>query len=123
MEIVHVEPFLRSITELGVLGQDRYHSMLVAVTEAVNNAIVHGNKGMEYLFVEIDVRTSEAEIIATITDHGSGFDPNQVPDPRLPENLLRDGGRGVFLIQQLADVVEFYPTQQGTTVMLKYIVY
>jgi len=118
--IIHVEPFIRSIKELRLLNPDRYHDMLVATTEAVNNAIIHGNALNPEKPVLIDVQTGSNEAIIVIQDNGHGFDPESVPDPRLPENILREGGRGVFLIKHLADSVEFNVTSGGTAVMLKY---
>lgn len=118
--ITGVEPFLRTIEACHRLGPDRYHNLLVALTEAVNNAIIHGNNGDPSKPVNIDVQTSEQEIIILVSDKGSGFDPDAVPDPRDPDRLLREGGRGVFLIRHLADVVEFSSGPEGMTVLIKY---
>ena len=114
-----IDPFLQ---EKGIAARaaDRYHDVLVALTEAVNNAILHGNAGDSSKSVKIDMQTTDGEIIAIIQDHGTGFDPNELPDPRDPENLLREGGRGVFLIRHLADVVEFNMTDDGTAVLIKF---
>lgn len=118
--IALVEPFLRSIVELDRLGPHRYHDALVALTEAVNNAIIHGNDCDPAKIVTVNVQTTDGDVVFLIGDSGHGFDPASVPDPRDPENILREGGRGVFLIRHLADVVEFYPTSDGTTVLVKY---
>jgi serine/threonine-protein kinase RsbW len=118
--IARVMPFLQDIPELKYVGERRYNDLLVAVTEAVNNAIIHGNKFDPEKAVVLSVRTSPSEVIILVSDAGQGFDPRNIPDPRLPENLLRDGGRGVFLINQLCDVAEFYPTSSGMTVLIKY---
>lgn len=118
--IMAVEPFLRSIDELQSLGQ-RYHDVLVAVTEAVNNAIIHGNGCDASKPVTLDVQTTDADIVILVADRGTGFDPDSVPDPRHPDRLLQEGGRGVFLIRHLADVVEFYHREDGMTVLIKYV--
>lgn len=118
--IMAVEPFLRSIEELQTLGQ-RYHDLLVAVTEAVNNAIIHGNGCDAEKPVTLDVQTTEADVVILVADRGHGFDPESIPDPRHPDRLLQEGGRGVFLIRHLADVVEFFPTSDGMTVLIKYV--
>lgn len=115
-----VEPFVRAIPELQLLGPQRFHNMHVALTEAVNNAIIHAHNCQTDLLVHVDVQVSSTEVILLISDKGGGFNPDMLPDPRLPENLLREGGRGVFLIQHLADVVEFRPANPGMTVMIKY---
>lgn len=118
--IIHVEPFIRAIEELHTLGSDRYHDMLVAITEAVNNAIIHGNQLDPEKPVTIDVTATAHGATIIIQDAGQGFDPNTIPDPRLPENLMREGGRGVFLIRHLADNVEFLTSGSGMIVVLKY---
>lgn len=118
--IKQVEPFLRSITGLSVLPQDRYHNMLVAVTEAVNNAIIHGNGADPLKTAALNVALTSTQAVFVITDEGPGFDADAIPDPRLPENLLREGGRGVFLIRQLADDVSFSTTEHGSSVTITY---
>lgn len=94
--------------------------MLVAITEAVNNAIIHGNGLDPEKPVTIDVTATAHRATIIIRDAGQGFNPNNVPDPRLPENLMREGGRGVFLIRHLADDVEFVVSGPGMSVILKY---
>ncbi len=118
--IRQVEPFLRTIDGLSALSEDRYHNMLVAVTEAVNNAIIHGNQCDVQKVATLIVHVASTSITFVITDQGRGFDADAVPDPRLPENLLRDGGRGVFLMRHLADDVTFASTPTGTTVTITY---
>lgn len=120
VNIAAVEAFVVSIPEAHRFTRERFHDMLLAVTEAVNNAIIHGNECNASKTVDIDVRAFETEFIVLIRDHGQGFDPDALPDPRHPDNLLREGGRGVFLIRNLADIVEIYPSNPGTTVLLKY---
>jgi len=115
-----VEPFVGSIESLRLLDEQRYYNMLVALTEAVNNAIIHGNGADPSKVVELQVQTSATEVIFLVIDSGSGFNPDDVPDPRQPDLLLLDGGRGVFLIKHLADVVEFFPTTSGMTVLIKF---
>ncbi len=118
--ITLVEPFLRSISELAALGPSRFHDLHVALTEAVNNAIIHGNRCQPECFVDVEVRTTPAEIAVMVRDVGTGFDVQAVPDPTLPENILREGGRGIFLIRHLADAVEFHDGMPGTVVILRY---
>lgn len=118
--IAAVESFVMSIPEARQLTRERFHDLLLALTEAVNNAIIHGNQCDSSKMVEVDVRAQDSEMVFLVRDYGHGFDANALPDPRQPENLLREGGRGVFLIRNLADVVEFYPANPGTVVLLKY---
>lgn len=120
--ILAVEPFLRSIAELQSLG-GRYHDLLVAVTEAVNNGIIHGNTCDVAKLVHIDVQVTPHDVIVVVRDSGAGFDVAAVPDPRSPERLLQEGGRGVFLIRQLSDASDFQPTSSGMTVFIKFVVH
>lgn len=118
--ITVVGPFLESIQELVRLGPQRLHDLHVAITEAVNNAIIHAHGCRADAMVDVEVCTTERSVMIVVRDYGMGFDPDQVPDPRLPENVLREGGRGVFLIRQLADAVEFRPGDPGMHVMITY---
>jgi len=114
-----IDPFLKA-EGIAALAGDRYHDVLVTITEAVNNAIIHGNGGDVSKSVVLDIQTGGGEIIAVVIDHGTGFDPDSIPDPRLPENLLREGGRGVFLIRHLADEVEFTTRDDGSAILIKF---
>lgn len=118
--ITVVGPFLESIQELVRLGPQRLHDLHVAITEAVNNAIIHAHGCRGDVMVDIEVHATDTSVTIVVRDYGLGFDPEQVPDPRLPENVLREGGRGVFLIRQLADAVEFRPGDPGMHVMITY---
>jgi len=117
-----VEPFLRSVAPLQQLG-GRYHDLLVAVTEAVNNGIIHGNACDATKLVHIDIQVTPRDVIVAVRDSGTGFDVDSVPDPRSPERLLQEGGRGVFLIRQLSDASDFQSTSSGMTVFIKFVVH
>jgi len=105
--LVEVENLIDKVcTDLGV-QEGAYGNVLIAVTEAVNNAIQHGNEENSNLFVDVAVGDKEDEFCFRIKDEGSGFDFNSLPDPTAPENLLKENGRGIFLMRNLADDVEF----------------
>ena len=107
-----VEPFLASAVR-HILDDSRYYNAVIALTEAVNNAIVHGNRRDLSKEVFVSVVISDTEIVLTVRDQGPGFDLEDLPDPLHPDNLLRDGGRGVFLIRQLVDASDFVRTAEG----------
>ena len=115
-----IGPFLESIQELVRLGPQRLNDLHVAITEAVNNAIIHGHDCQPDCMVDVEVLATDHDVTVVVRDYGRGFDPDRVPDPRLPENILREGGRGVFLIRQLADAVEFRSGDPGMHVMITY---
>ncbi len=102
-----VESFVDNVNEKFNLTDDVYGNIMVAVTEAVNNAIYHGNKGDAKKNVHISIHLEENELTFKIKDEGEGFDFENLPDPTAPENLEKIGGRGIFLIQHLSDKVEF----------------
>ena len=89
------------------LNEDHYGNILIAVTEAVNNAIIHGNGNNEDKKVKVDVETGEDRVVFIVADEGSGFDFNNLPDPTAPENIEKPDGRGIFLMKNLSDEVNF----------------
>lgn len=78
-----------------------FHNLVVVVTEGVVNAIVHGNREEKGKEVVIDITCEEEGVRCVIEDEGEGFLVENAPDPVAPENLLREGGRGVFIIRAL----------------------
>lgn len=105
--INEVESLIDKVCEDLSLNEDFYGNILIAVTEAVNNAIVHGNKLEESKKVKVDVMKDNAAVVFSVADQGSGFDFNNLPDPTAPENLEKPDGRGIFLMKNLSDEVEF----------------
>jgi serine/threonine-protein kinase RsbW len=88
----------------------------VGITEALANAVLYGNEGDPGKHVRVEVSIDRSRVALRVEDEGSGFDPGSVPDPTLPENLDRSGGRGLFLIRELMDEVEF--SDRGNSVRL-----
>ena len=89
------------------IHEDSYGNILVAVTEAVNNAIMHGNKCDPSKKVKVYYEVDGDRIMFSIADEGIGFDYYNLPDPTAPENIEKPTGRGVFLMKHLADQVIF----------------
>jgi len=98
------------------IHEDSYGNILVAVTEAVNNAIMHGNQSDPSKNVKVAYEVDGDRIVFTISDEGKGFDYYNLPDPTAPENLEKPTGRGVFLMKHLADQVIF--SENGRVVEL-----
>ncbi len=115
----YVEPFLRELVADVGMDETRYHNAIIALTEGVNNAIVHGNKRDESKSVTLAGEVLAGMLVLTIDDFGMGFNPDTLPDPLAPENLLRDGGRGVFLMRSLCDAADFTKTETGSRTTLK----
>jgi len=105
--LVDVENLVdRVCGNLGV-EEDSYGNILIAVTEAVNNAIQHGNVFDTKLFVDVAVGDQPTEFCFNVKDQGKGFDFSNLPDPTAPENIMKENGRGIFLMKSLSDNVEF----------------
>ena len=113
-----VENEIDYVTSKVGIKQDNYGKILVATLEAVNNAIIHGNKSDSGKHVEIEILINRDILEVKITDEGPGFKPEKVPDPTFPENLETINGRGVFLMSKLADEMIF--NKKGNSVKLKF---
>lgn len=116
--IIEVEKFAEELREAYDINDETYGNILVALTEAANNAILHGNQSDSNKKVMITSSMNENLLSFVITDQGSGFDFNNLPDPTAPENLDKPTGRGVFLMKHLSDLVVF--SDQGSTLELQF---
>lgn len=111
-----VERLIDDISAQYQLHSDIYGKLLLAVVEGVNNAIIHGNKLERDKDVIVEYLVNTDIIEFAISDHGKGFDYRNLPDPTKPENLEKTHGRGIFLMNHLADKVEF--NESGNQVRL-----
>lgn len=102
-----VESFIDNSREVYNITDDVYGNILIALTEAVNNAIQHGNANDKNKNVRLTCTTGPSEISFIVEDEGSGFDYNTLPDPTSPDHLLKPDGRGIFLMKHLCDVLRF----------------
>lgn len=102
-----VESFIDNAKEKYEINDDIYGNIMIAVTESVNNAILHGNSSNNSKNVHLKLSLEESLIRFTIEDEGTGFDYQNLPDPTLPENVGNPGGRGIFLMKNLCDEVSF----------------
>jgi serine/threonine-protein kinase RsbW len=102
-----VESFIDNVKEKFDLTDDIYGNIMIAVTESVNNAIHHGNANDISKNVSISLNLNKTQAKFSIRDEGKGFDYNDLPDPTAPDNLEKIGGRGIFLMKNLADEVHF----------------
>jgi len=118
--IAQVEAYVEDLRAKFNIGDDAYGNILISLTEAANNAIIHGNGSDPSKDVKITGAVDERgkTLTFTISDHGKGFDYNNLPDPTAPENIDQPCGRGVFLMMALADMVVF--SNKGATVELQF---
>jgi serine/threonine-protein kinase RsbW len=113
-----VESFIDNVKEKYSLDDDIYGNIMIAVTESVNNAIIHGNKSDNKKNVSLNLLLENSQIKFVVSDQGNGFDFENLADPTLPENLDKPGGRGIFLMKNLSDEVTFL--NEGSTAELSF---
>ncbi len=116
--VAKVEPFVERLVNKYKISPDKQCNILISLTEAVTNAIVHGNRRDEGKLVQVRHRRQKDCLAVRVSDEGKGFDYKELPDPTTAENLLKIGGRGVFLMRQLADDIRFY--NNGSTVEMQF---
>ena len=98
--------------------EDEAGRISMAVREATVNAVLHGNHYDTNKRVSLSFENTGNELIITVQDQGTGLDPNAVADPLAPENLLKQSGRGIFLIRAFMDDVQFRKLDPGTEIKL-----
>ena len=102
-----VEQIIESLRERFEIPENVYVNILVAISEAIMNAIKHGNKFDCSKRVKLSFKVTKSEYVFVIQDEGAGFDYKNVPDPTHPDNKEKPDGRGIFIINALADRVKY----------------
>lgn len=102
-----VETLVDTLSKKLGISDEVYGKILISTVEAVNNAILHGNRGDADKTVTVDFTADGNLFEVTVTDQGDGFDYNHLPDPTDPENIENLHGRGVFIMKSLADIIEY----------------
>ncbi len=116
--ITLVEQFVDDLKESLQISDDLYGHLLICLTEAVNNSIIHGNESDPNKKVLISASKEDNRFSFVVKDEGNGFDYNSLPDPTDPANLHKLTGRGVFLMKQLSDLLIF--SQGGSQVEMQF---
>lgn len=119
-ELSKVERLVDILSKRLGVSDDVYGKILVSTIEAVNNAIVHGNRGKEERRVFISFLSNGSSFTISVRDEGEGYDYSQLPDPTAPENIEKLSGRGVFLMKKLADGIEFNEEGNEVKMVFKY---
>lgn len=113
-----VDKIIDDLTARAGYDESMRGDIAIAVNEVVKNAILHGNKCDSGKLVAITCSCDPTEFRILVSDHGTGFDPDAVPDPLDPENLLKETGRGLLILRTLMDEVRVDTTAEGTRVTL-----
>lgn len=116
--LITVEEFVNYFCKDLKLSDEKLANVLLAVTEATTNAVIHANKSNLNKKVTIDVHVEDSKLIMKVKDEGEGFNPDMIPDPTEPENLLKDSGRGLYLMKIYMDELKYNHTPTGMETVL-----
>jgi serine/threonine-protein kinase RsbW len=113
-----IEQIAEQCAERAGFDEDTISPIAMAVREAAVNAVLHGNSYDTSKHITASFETTTESLIIRIADQGPGLDPEKIPDPLAPENILRGSGRGIFLIRAFMDEVNFRQLHPGTELTL-----
>jgi serine/threonine-protein kinase RsbW len=116
--VSEVEAAADKLAEQAGLDEDERFKLTMAVREAAVNAVLHGNEYDPAKQISVKLENTGSDLVISIADQGKGVDPDTLPDPLAPENLLRGTGRGIFLIRSFMDEVHFRHLNPGTELTL-----
>lgn len=105
--IIRVENFIESFSDIFGLRSEFFGKISLPVIEAVNNAILSGNKLSADKEVKLEAWKENNRFFVTVEDEGEGFDYTHIPDPTLPDNIEKDAGRGLYVMKSLSDELLF----------------
>ncbi len=101
--ISQLQPFISELRHQYAFCEDLYYDILLVLTEAVNNSILHGNQADPAKNVDVFVKQEQRQLRFTVKDEGRGFDPAKLADPTAPDRIDCPNGRGVFIMRELSD--------------------
>lgn len=115
----YVEALLQKVNKEFKLPEQDLYKILIAVSEIVMNAIVHGNKENKEKKVKVVVEYNDDQMCVKVCDEGNGFNIDENFDPTLEENILKSSGRGMFIAKSLVEDVSYNHTEEGSEIVLK----
>jgi serine/threonine-protein kinase RsbW len=115
-----VENLIDNLSKRLGVSDEVYGKVLVSTIEAVNNAIIHGNKNIEAKAVYLACSSNGSSLTIIVKDEGEGYNFNNLPDPTTGENIEKLNGRGVFIMKKLADDIEFNELGNEVKMTFKY---
>jgi len=113
-----IEDFILDTVKEANLDHKKLSNLALSVAEATSNAIMHGNKADKDKNVYIEIQIFPLKIDIIIQDEGKGFMLENVEDPTLPENILKDSGRGIYIMRSFLDDLKYEFSSKGTTLTL-----
>lgn len=115
-----VEKEIESIFDDFNFSEEHFGNVLIAVTEAVNNAVHYGNQEDVTKVINLNFTSIKNKLIVTVKDQGDGFDYESLPDPTDPNNLEKLEGRGIFLMKHLSDSLSFSDNGSKVELVFKF---
>ena len=115
-----IETMIDTLSKKLGVSDEVYGKILISTVEAVNNAIVHGNKGDKNKLVKVNVTADGNILDIIVTDEGDGFNYAEIPDPTDPKYIENLHGRGVFIMRSLADSIEYNESGNEVKMQFKY---
>lgn len=113
-----IDQLTEKLSEQMEFSEDDRDNIAIAVTEVANNAIMHGNKLDYDKNITISFYQDNDRLTIYIKDEGRGFNPKELGNPLEPSNILKETGRGIFILRSLMDDVQFYTNSTGTEVKI-----
>jgi len=117
--LADVDLFLEGMLRGYGANESAVADIAISVSELVNNAILHGNESASDKAVTVTISRNDGSVEISVADEGPGFDPAEVRNPVDDDNLLKEVGRGIFIVRSLMDEVAIKATDRGTTVTVK----
>jgi len=118
--VERIEPFIQRCQCNCQFNEMLYHDILLVLTEAVNNGIIHGNRLQPNKTVKVCFSSDKDTLRFIVSDEGSGFNPHSVPDPTRLQRLDKPNGRGVYLMKALADKLDYLDNGRKVSIEFKY---
>ncbi|MBK7106093.1 MAG: ATP-binding protein [Ignavibacteriae bacterium] len=102
------------------ISDEKKNSIEISIAEAAANSIIHGNNSDPQKNIFVNLSINQKKIKISFKDEGNGFNPKKIPNPTIPENILKGSGRGLFIMKSLADDVKFNFDKNGTELILTF---
>lgn len=116
--LADVDVFIEGILRGYGVAESTIADIAISVSELVNNAMIHGNRSAPDKCVTVQIGRTDSSVRITVADQGIGFNPDHLASPIDDTNLLKEVGRGIFIVRALMDSVDVTATGHGTTVVI-----
>jgi serine/threonine-protein kinase RsbW len=113
-----VDEFIEGILRGWGTDESIIADIAISVSELVNNAIVHGNDEVPDQIVVVEIGRENTTARISVCDQGTGFNESEIDDPLADENLLKEVGRGIFIVRNLMDTVDIQASRDGTCITI-----